>query len=1441
MKSFTRLLVILFCLSLSPNLLAQELGEIVTNLNTPVTLHLTAPIGAVEPLSFTIDSAPLNGTLVGEAPDLIYVPNMDYSGMDSLSYSVIDANGTMSSLSLTIRIATPAITEENPVVIEEAPPVLENSINSDMDLANFIDFGNGESASNYTDANAVFPANNHLQTLVGRAITFSLERGSAYTIVTPPSYGMLTGQVPNISYVPDEDYSGEDSFTYAYIDDLGQSHEQTVQIYVSLRLDNQTDGLTRSVVKEIVGNDTYQNAYDIAERMDVNRNFGFSSYELYDKDGIGNISGGDPTPSCGAAGNQNIWFKYTARENHLFSVYAEGYSTLGQQSMTLSLWTHDNNTWSQVACGTGNTNYQASPQFSQNVTQGTQYYIMLSSRNLIEAYVEMWVERAPTNDNFANAVLLTPSLDGIWGYNRTTTFATKEAGEPAPTCATGVTHTVWYKYVPPKNQTLVLYGYSYNAPTAIGIYKGTNLNTLTQMNCQNNNPYPFLHITLQGGQTYYFQVASTNNAKTIRNYFGTVLIDNSHDSFAGARVLNFETAIHDGVIEHYASLDSSNRLGTGIAGDPAPSCASEGMGKTQWWTFTPSYNGNYWIYSNGNTPHRALLYRGTNLATLSPIACFSDGYSQKVSLVAGQTYYFVVGESKYYVMTGELFFMGIELDSTSINSDNFTTAQSLAHGGDLQHLELGSTGTVHYQDPVPSCATNSLQGTRWYTYIPPRNSNFYFTGTSSSQNLVMALYSGTSVTSLAQQGCYREGVNSTDTDRTVLLTTNTRYYLLVGYQGSRGNADFYVQTDIAPAPDAPANATELVGFYTEFAGVNYNSTSTTSEPLCNGNRLQNTVWYKYTPFTNGMLHLVATDHDGQVPFSYGLYSGTPTSLSQINCNDSSGYEVPVTGGQTYYIMVGVNGATATGAFRFILSFYDLMSFNNFATPFVMDFTYQNYNYAYGYLFYSTVENGEKKGSCTTGTLQKSAWVKYTPRVNGVLNNILWAYEDLPNVTVWTGTSLSNLVEVACLNTASADANTTASYGQQAINLTANTTYYIQLASFNNSLGNRAQFYYVPSFEPTTVNAPANDNFANAATITGIMTVNTHRATLEAPEMSLESDRLYQCADQNGRSVWYKFTTTSRKRVILDSFTSSFDSVLHVFSGSSLDNLNLLDCNDDWDANDGLVEFYTSPNQTYYVSITGFNSHSGNAFLQMQQFDTSETIGTDTVGIYRASDRSWYIKNTNASGSAYKVFPYGDPSDKAVVGDWDGDGIDTVGIFRNGTFYLRNSNEAGSADITLVFGASTDLPVAGDWNGDGIDTIGVYRPESGTWFLTNSHLTGRIDLNFTYGLTNETPVAGDWDGDGFDTVGIFRASDRTWYLKNDNSGGNADILIEYGDPALDTPVVGDWDGNGTDTVGIYRRSAGSWFLRNTNTAGIADISFTYGLANETPVVGDWNGQ
>ena len=172
----------------------------------------------------------------------------------------------------------------------------------------------------------------------------------------------------------------------------------------------------------------------------------------------------------------------------------------------------------------------------------------------------------------------------------------------------------------------------------------------------------------------------------------------------------------------------------------------------------------------------------------------------------------------------------------------------------------------------------------------------------------------------------------------------------------------------------------------------------------------------------------------------------------------------------------------------------------------------------------------------------------------------------------------------------------------------------------------------------------------------------------------------------------------------------------------------------------------------------------------------------------------------------------------LAGDWDGDAINTSGLynFRDAVFDLRNHNSAGSIDMSFNFGSfAKQLPLAGDWDGDGKDSVGLYDPQRGMFYLKNSLSGGPADTSFQYGATDAgwLPLAGDWNGNGEDTIGLYDPALSMFYLKNSLASGDADISIQYGAANAGwLPLAGDWDGDGKDSVGLYDPWNSEFYLK-----------------------------
>lgn len=192
-------------------------------------------------------------------------------------------------------------------------------------------------------------------------------------------------------------------------------------------------------------------------------------------------------------------------------------------------------------------------------------------------------------------------------------------------------------------------------------------------------------------------------------------------------------------------------------------------------------------------------------------------------------------------------------------------------------------------------------------------------------------------------------------------------------------------------------------------------------------------------------------------------------------------------------------------------------------------------------------------------------------------------------------------------------------------------------------------------------------------------------------------------------------------------------------------------------------------------------------------------GSDKPGVFRPSTGQFILQI-----SALKTITvnFGGSVNIAVVGDWDGNGIDTPGVFNpaNGDWFVTNginglnvNNSTPTANFIFSFGQNGDTPIAGDWDGNGFDSVGLFRTGSSTFLLSNG-FQGSVDFKpFILGSLGSKPIAGDWDGDGIDSVGVFTPNTGTMSLTNTNRlGAVADIVFSFGQNG-DIPLAGDWDG------------------------------------------------
>ncbi len=262
----------------------QVLG---TDEDTALAIELTGSDADGDPLSYRVDSDPAHGVLSGTAPNVTYTPNADFNGADNFTFVVND--GFVDSLPATVDITVnpvndPPVATDDVASLEQdtgvAIDVLANDDDVDGDgltvtgvgaashgvaVNNGVDVGYtpnvgyyGADSFTYTvedgnggvgtatvnldvlRVNSAPAANSQvLATDEDMALSLTLTGSDpdidplTYRVVSGPSNGVLSGLEPNLTYTPNGDYSGPDSFSFVANDGFVDSAAAQVDITVN--------------------------------------------------------------------------------------------------------------------------------------------------------------------------------------------------------------------------------------------------------------------------------------------------------------------------------------------------------------------------------------------------------------------------------------------------------------------------------------------------------------------------------------------------------------------------------------------------------------------------------------------------------------------------------------------------------------------------------------------------------------------------------------------------------------------------------------------------------------------------------------------------------------------------------------------------------------------------------------------------------------------------------------------------------------------------------------------------------------------------------------------------------------------------------------------------------------------------------------------------------
>ena len=316
------------------------------------------------------------------------------------------------------------------------------------------------------------------------------------------------------------------------------------------------------------------------------------------------------------------------------------------------------------------------------------------------------------------------------------------------------------------------------------------------------------------------------------------------------------------------------------------------------------------------------------------------------------------------------------------------------------------------------------------------------------------------------------------------------------------------------------------------------------------------------------------------------------------------------------------------------------------------------------------ETGEPNHAGSSGGA--SVWWSWTPDFSGAVTIETEGSTFDTLLNVYTGTSVSGLSSVAA-NDDSGIGSSTAS--RVTFSVTQGTTYQIAVDGKSGATG---------AIKLLVVRSPANDSFANSTKASGDFIwfiASNSGATKETSEPN-------HASVSGGHSVWWSYKAPISGNVTVTTDGSSFDTVLAVYTGTSVSGLTLVDSNNDDSSGDlggktSSVSFSATAGTTYHIAVDGVAGAAGIIKLSGGCHYTVTDIGQhnslDTVP-YSINDLDDVVGLTTPTYSAFY---------------WSGGTMTDMGSLGSGgsrAFAINNQREAvgcssgtiGSASDTYAF-------------------------------------------------------------------------------------------------------------------------------------------------------------
>ena len=392
-------------------------------------------------------------------------------------------------------------------------------------------------------------------------------------------------------------------------------------------------------------------------------------------------------------------------------------------------------------------------------------------------------------------------------------------------------------------------------------------------------------------------------------------------------------------------------------------------------------------------------------------------------------------------------------------------------------------------------------------------------------------------------------------------------------------------------------------------------------------------------------------------------------------------------------------------------------------------------------------------------------------------------------------------------------------------------------------------------------APSNDNFAGRRVISGTQS-NVTGTNVGATRESAEPSYL---VSNGGKSVWYSWTAPASGTATVDTQQSNFDTILAVYTGSSLSSLSVIATNDDSSTNQqSRVTFTATAGTVYQIAVDGWSAASGsirlnwaltgitstpanNNFANRQALSGfSGTVSGSNGGATKESGEPMHAQN---QGGRSVWYSWTAPVTGVATFDTGESNFDTLLAVYTGTSVSAltpvasndDSQEDLTSSVTFPATAGVNYKIAVDGYAGDSGSIQLHWVLSAPFPFPNgavvaiqANTNGRLVVAESAGnsplIANRTAI-GDWEqfqlldlGNGFMAL---RALANGLFVCAENAGNSALIA--------NRPTIGIWEqfqmvNLGSGNFALIARANGKFVC--AENAGASSL-----IANRT-VLGGW---